>query len=63
MTDELVEITIAVSTSLVETLDAAAELMEMSREDMVMKILTRWEKEQNLPLHGTDKLCNIMPGL
>lgn len=63
MTDELVEITIAASPSLVETLDAAAELMEMSREDVVMKILTRWEKEQRLPLHGQDKLCNIIPGL
>jgi hypothetical protein len=62
MTDELVEITIAVSPSLAETLDAAAELMEMSREDMVMKILIRWEKEQRLPLHGKDMLCNIIPG-
>lgn len=50
---------------LLKTLDESARLMEISRDELVMKILKLWEKNQTLPLHGTDLLCcidNTVPG-
>ena len=41
------------------TLEAAASLMEISKEDLILKVLTRWEKDQTLPLHGEDRLCSL----
>jgi len=49
--------------SLLVTLDAASSLMETSKEDLILKILTRWEREQTLPLYGAEKLCSLKPGL
>jgi len=48
---------------LLETLDEASSLMEISREELILKILKLWEKSQTLPLHGTDSLCRINPSL
>jgi len=57
--DALIEIRIPADPILITTLDETASLMEISRDDLVLKILKFWEKNQTLPLHGTDRLCHI----
>ncbi|MDD1728777.1 MAG: hypothetical protein LUQ50_06870 [Methanospirillum sp.] len=59
--DEQVYLTVPISSSLLITLDAAAALMEIAREDLVQQILNGWMKYQTLPLHGKDRLCNLKP--
>ncbi|PKL60950.1 MAG: hypothetical protein CVV33_00035 [Methanomicrobiales archaeon HGW-Methanomicrobiales-4] len=59
--DTLTEIRISADPMLLTMLDEAAGLMEIRREDLVMKILKLWEKNQTMPLHGTDILCQIDP--
>ncbi len=61
-TENSIQIVVPVQVSLLMAIDSAAGLMEISREEMIQKILTRWEREQTLPLHGEDKLCNLKPG-
>ncbi len=60
--EKSVSVYIPVPIQLLATLDAAAGLMEISREEMILKILTRWKREQTLPLYGEDKLCSLKPG-
>jgi len=57
-----VQVHVSIPASLLATLDAAALLMETSREEMILMILTRWEREQTLPLYGKDKLCSLKSG-
>ncbi len=59
--DVQVYLTVPVSSSLLTTLDAAAALMEIPREDLVQQILNGWMKHQTLPLHGKDRLCSLKP--
>jgi hypothetical protein len=55
----LSEIRISIDPLLLKTLDEASGLMEISREELILKILKLWEKSQTLPLHGSDSLCRI----
>ncbi|GEM_PF-3741254 len=57
-----IQIHVSVPAQLIATLDAAAGLMEISREEMIVMILKRWDREQTLPLYGDDKLCSLKPG-
>jgi uncharacterized membrane protein len=45
--------------SLISSLHDTSDLMGISREELILKILTLWEKNQTLPLHGSDSLCNL----
>lgn len=55
------EIRITPDPVLLTKIDEAASLMNITRSELVMKILRLWEKKQNLPLNGTDHLCNLIP--
>nr|WP_319540569.1 hypothetical protein [uncultured Methanospirillum sp.] len=60
--EKSIPVNVPVPFPLLVTLDAAAGLMEISREEMILMILTRWGREQTLPLYGEDKLCSLKPG-
>jgi hypothetical protein len=52
-------IMIPIDPVLLHVIDEAADLMEISRDDLVQKILKLWEKNHTLPLHGTDHFCHM----
>ena len=63
ISEKPVQIMVLIPPSLLVTLEAASSLMETSKEDLILKILIRWEREQTLPLHGAERLCSLKPGL
>jgi hypothetical protein len=55
----LPEIRMVPDARLLDMLDHSARFMQISREDLVLKILKVWEKKNTLPLRGKNGLCTI----
>lgn len=52
-----------ISPGLCTALDSTAELMQISREEVTLHILSLWEKKSNLPKPGKDRLCSLDPAM
>lgn len=55
------EICLQISPALCTALDNTAELMQISREEVTLHILSLWEKKSTIPSPGRDKLCSLDP--
>jgi hypothetical protein len=55
------EIRISPDPVLLGKIDQAAELMGLSRSEFVLHVLRFWEKTQNMPLNGHNRLCALEP--
>lgn len=57
----ITQITIIPDYSLFTLLNQSAEYMQITKEELVLKILKVWEKNNHLPLQGKDRLCSLIP--
>lgn len=55
------EIRIHPDSTLFSMITDSAQYMQISREELVLKILKFWQKNNTLPLEHTDRLCTILP--
>lgn len=54
-----ISLTLDTKDRVVSSLSSVAEEMEISREELIEKILKRWDHEQNIPTGASKNLCNL----
>lgn len=57
------ELHLRINPTLCTALDNTAEMMQISREEVTLHILSLWEKKSNLPSPGKDRLCSLDPAM
>ncbi|MDD1724166.1 MAG: DUF1211 domain-containing protein [Methanospirillum sp.] len=54
-----ISLTLDTKDRILTSLSSVAEEMEISREELIEKILKRWEREQNVPTGANKNLCQL----